>query len=163
MSGFTINLLRQFHRPAYSRFQFHQYSRNFPGTARLHASRAPRLRRSALDPLTFLLAAVVATGVAYIAAQYTSKEVSSGDLPENETSFVPGAQRFPLTMAPSMPPGRPGNLTTDQEAKLKEMWVATLDIFGVAHEDHVNGTGAPSESSPEGTAFQVFASRIVTT
>ncbi|KAL8825868.1 MAG: hypothetical protein Q9191_004154 [Dirinaria sp. TL-2023a] len=28
--------------------------------------------------------------------------------------------------------GRPGNLTSEQEAKLKELWIATLRVFGVA-------------------------------
>jgi hypothetical protein len=31
-------------------------------------------------------------------------------------------------------PGRPGNLTAEQEAKLKEMWAQLLDIFGVLPE-----------------------------
>lgn len=34
-------------------------------------------------------------------------------------------------MASKALPGRPGNLTTDQEAKLQEMWTATLSVFGV--------------------------------
>ena len=36
-----------------------------------------------------------------------------------------------LEMSASVPPGRPGNLTTDQEAKLQELWAATLRVFGV--------------------------------
>ena len=54
-------------------------------------------------------------------------------------------------MAPAMPPGRPGTLTADQEAKLKEMWIAVLDIFGVSPDTHTtsNGTTTTSESSPE--------------
>lgn len=51
-----------------------------------------------------------------------------------------------------MPPGRPGNLTADQEAKLKEMWIATLDVFGVSHEKeaHTNGTATSSaDSAPD--------------
>ena len=36
------------------------------------------------------------------------------------------------TMAATIPPGRPGNLTPDQEAKLQEFWTRTLKIFGVA-------------------------------
>lgn len=51
-----------------------------------------------------------------------------------------------------MPPGRPGNLTAEQETKLKEMWIATLDVFGVSHEKepHTNGTAAPaSETTPD--------------
>ncbi|SLM37151.1 CRAL/TRIO, N-terminal domain [Lasallia pustulata] len=35
-------------------------------------------------------------------------------------------------MADTVPPGRPGNLTPDQEAKLQELWTRTLKIFGVA-------------------------------
>lgn len=31
-------------------------------------------------------------------------------------------------------PGRPGNLTADQEAKLKELWKLTLRVFGVSAE-----------------------------
>ncbi|MCJ1372958.1 hypothetical protein MMC20_004184 [Loxospora ochrophaea] len=32
-------------------------------------------------------------------------------------------------------PGRPGNLTADQEIKLKELWAETLKVFGVASPD----------------------------
>lgn len=38
-------------------------------------------------------------------------------------------------MAGIIPPGRPGNLTPDQEAKLQEFWTRTLKIFGVAGLD----------------------------
>ncbi|KAL8869375.1 MAG: hypothetical protein Q9174_004319 [Haloplaca sp. 1 TL-2023] len=37
-------------------------------------------------------------------------------------------------MAGSTLPGRPGNLTADQEARLKELWTATLTVFGVQAE-----------------------------
>jgi hypothetical protein len=54
-------------------------------------------------------------------------------------------------MAPNMPPGRPGTLTPEQEAKLKEMWLAVLEIFGVSHETHLNGTSTPSsDTTPDG-------------
>ncbi len=36
-------------------------------------------------------------------------------------------------------PGRPGNLTKDQEVKLQELWIATLKVFGVGAQS-VNGT-----------------------
>lgn len=51
-----------------------------------------------------------------------------------------------------MPPGRPGNLTADQEAKLKEMWAQALDLFGVTHDASApvpdNGTSTPSTPEP---------------
>jgi hypothetical protein len=35
-------------------------------------------------------------------------------------------------MTTAVPPGRPGNLTPDQEAKLRELWQLALQVFGVA-------------------------------
>lgn len=47
-------------------------------------------------------------------------------------------------MVANMPPGRPGNLTPEQEAKLKEMWAQYLDFFGMSHDEvhtaQANGT-----------------------
>ncbi|KAF2007999.1 CRAL/TRIO domain-containing protein [Amniculicola lignicola CBS 123094] len=36
-----------------------------------------------------------------------------------------------LVMAPNVPPGRPGTLTPEQEAKLRDFWAATMRVFGV--------------------------------
>ncbi|KAL2356108.1 CRAL-TRIO domain-containing protein [Cryomyces antarcticus] len=49
-------------------------------------------------------------------------------------------------MPTKIPPGRPGSLTPDQEAKLKEFWQATLKVFGVSHEPNgsISGTSTPS-------------------
>jgi hypothetical protein len=33
-------------------------------------------------------------------------------------------------MAPNTPPGRPGTLSPEQEVKLRELWTATLKVFG---------------------------------
>ena len=52
-------------------------------------------------------------------------------------------------MSAQMPPGRPGTLTADQEAKLKEMWASVLDVFGVARETHANGTATPTSDTPD--------------
>jgi CRAL/TRIO, N-terminal domain/CRAL/TRIO domain len=38
-------------------------------------------------------------------------------------------------------PGRPGTLTSDQEEKLREFWIATLEVFGVLNPKDVNGNG----------------------
>ena len=45
-----------------------------------------------------------------------------GDIAENEQA---------ARMAGISLPGRPGNLTAEQEIKLQEMWTATLKVFGV--------------------------------
>jgi hypothetical protein len=38
-------------------------------------------------------------------------------------------------------PGRPGTLTAEQEEKLREFWVATLQVFGVLDVKELNGNG----------------------
>ena len=38
-------------------------------------------------------------------------------------------------------PGRPGTLTPEQEEKLREFWIATLQVFGVLDPQEVNGNG----------------------
>lgn len=53
-------------------------------------------------------------------------------------------------MPTTTPPGRPGTLTPEQEVKLKEFWIATLDVFGVTHEGTAtngpaSGTATPSD------------------
>ena len=41
----------------------------------------------------------------------------------------------PTSTSRSALPGRPGNLTAEQEKKLKELWQATLKIFGTTAGD----------------------------
>ncbi|OAP65628.1 hypothetical protein AYL99_01600 [Fonsecaea erecta] len=41
------------------------------------------------------------------------------------------------------PPGHLGNLTPEQEAKLREFWAVTLKIFGVEDPQHTSGTDTP--------------------
>ena len=57
-------------------------------------------------------------------------------------------------MLDQIQPGRPGNLTPEQEAKLRELWQLIAQISGVyvPYKDTVNGTSTPnasSEASPE--------------
>ncbi|KAL8973343.1 MAG: hypothetical protein Q9183_000036 [Haloplaca sp. 2 TL-2023] len=58
-------------------------------------------------------------------------------------------------MAGSTLPGRPGNLTTDQEAKLRELWTATLKVFGVQAEgkpaDVKDSLSIPPAGTPDPT------------
>ena len=109
-------------------------------------------RRSAIDPFSLLITFAASVAVAYVTFNYTSKDPPPEQTTEESISLAPSAHLlYPLTMAPSMPPGRPGTLTADQEAKLKEMWQQALEIFGVSHDDHANGTSTPSgtDSTPD--------------
>lgn len=145
-------LLRSYHNPSFasSRKELPTYCRNSSPRATSQSTRPLSSIRSAFDPLSFIVAVAVSTGIAYVATKYTSKPVLPFEASDQALSVAPSAQQFDLVMAASMPPGRPGTLTADQEAKLKEMWLQTLDVFGVSSEAHTNGTATPSESmSPD--------------
>jgi hypothetical protein len=49
-------------------------------------------------------------------------------------------------MADASLPGRVGNLTPEQDEKLKEFWVATLQVFGVLDKEH-NGNADPAAAA----------------
>ena len=100
----------------------------------LKIKKCPRYRhptpiRSDLTGFTFLV--TITTGVVVISLYLynglglASLSNSNIQLAGEEESQGPG------TMAGEVLPGRPGNLTADQEAKLQEMWTATLSVFGV--------------------------------
>lgn len=54
-----------------------------------------------------------------------------------------------LVMAPNTPPGRPGTLTPEQEAKLRELWAATMKVFGALDEEAGTAETAPQASPSE--------------
>ncbi|KAK5172880.1 phosphatidylinositol transfer protein csr1 [Saxophila tyrrhenica] len=130
---------------------------------------APSPKRSDLDPLALAIAfAGACLSGEYIIKKYywdededteqentdntQKKDRADSTHHEEALSTLEHLERlavlYPHTMAPNMPPGRPGNLTADQETKLKEMWLAVLEVFGVAHEpSQSNGTATPSDST----------------
>lgn len=55
-------------------------------------------------------------------------------------------------MATQIPPGRPGNLTADQEAKLREMWTVLFKLFGIS-EPHLQAVSRDSVSNGRPTAM----------
>ena len=74
-----------------------------------------------------------------IIPQHSESRRSSQDITKEEEDAV---------MAGTPLPGRPGNLTPEQEAKLQEMWTATLHVFGVpVLADQTNSDGASTAGS----------------
>ncbi|KAF9731344.1 hypothetical protein PMIN06_012830 [Paraphaeosphaeria minitans] len=49
-----------------------------------------------------------------------------------------------LVMAPNTPAGRPGTLTPEQEGKLRELWAATMKVFGALDEEANGAEVAPA-------------------
>jgi hypothetical protein len=118
----------------------------------LQTSRAPlgKPKHAAVEPVALVLAFGLSVTAAYAVDRYTKKDtpveeyVPTTTLDQDDTLELQ-AQKYPDVMASQQQPGRPGNLTPDQENKLKEMWAQTLEIFGVAPEGtHTNGTATPT-------------------
>ena len=78
--------------------------------------------------------------VLYRKSQNQSYPAAAGELKEPEETAESGA------MVGSLPPGRPGNLTVEQEAKLQEFWKATLKVFGVPDLGGIDGGGSVNGS-----------------
>ncbi|KAK5686017.1 phosphatidylinositol transfer protein csr1 [Elasticomyces elasticus] len=131
-------------------------------SARRNISTAPRYQhygcaqQSAIDPLTLVVAATLSLGVAWIATSYTTNP--SPTIPEiGEEQKISRDTDDDEEMAAKPLPGRPGNLTPEQEVKLKEMWAATLEVFGVVSHDErmsleANTSGGTGTSTPDTTS-----------
>lgn len=78
------------------------------------------------------IAVIVATGASIGFAAGFSRAFYH---PVNTESPIPipsASKESVLGMTTSMPPGRPGTLTLEEEAKLRELWQLALQVFGVA-------------------------------
>lgn len=113
-------------------------------------------KRSAIDPLYILAFGVISIGLWETSKFFAPSTELKKDIDEQEglppadnSTLARLARLYPRTMAVDMPPGRPGTLTPEQETKLKEMWLAVFEVFGVAHESpqQSNGTSTPSSDS----------------
>jgi CRAL/TRIO, N-terminal domain/CRAL/TRIO domain len=58
------------------------------------------------------------------------------------------------TMTGEILPGRPGNLTSEQEEKLREIWIATLQVFGVLNSHHAREVGSSGPATPSTGSHQ---------
>ncbi|KAF4622678.1 hypothetical protein G7Y89_g14351 [Cudoniella acicularis] len=89
-------------------------------------------------------AAVVVSVIIVVCAYFDSPAALSHNisLVETFTNILENAELgSDINMTGNPLPGRVGNLTADQEEKLKEFWVATLQVFGVLNTKELNGNG----------------------
>jgi hypothetical protein len=89
---------------------------------------------------TVVIAIAVGASIGFAAG--FSRALNHPTETEPPLSASPGAPTPDMTT--SMPPGRPGTLTPEQEAKLRELWQLALQVFGV-----VEGP-TPQSQSPNG-------------
>jgi hypothetical protein len=108
-----------------------------------------QLKESRLDPVTLLLAISTAFATAYIANTYYSTiDANKASVPDVPVPSLPLESDLESDMAPTALPGRPGSLTPDQEEKLRELWLQTLDVFGVISGARPSLDTASAASTP---------------
>lgn len=88
-----------------------------------------------------ILSAAAAVFVIAIASWFVFEEATS--------SHVNTGTQYPLidTMAPEIAPGHLGNLTTEQEDKLRKLWGAVFKVCGVAGHDGADATSVNDTKS----------------
>jgi len=127
---------------------------------RPHSKTVSRRRRDQLsqvlesDSSSIVLALVVAVSLT-AGGSYYIRERSSIET-QLEPSIALDERIVAQTledMPGAIPPGRPGSLTSEQEAKLKELWVSVLRVFGVTSAtDGVNGSKSLEEADQRSKA-----------
>lgn len=101
--------------------------------------------RSSLN-VTAVLIIVIGSSVGSL--YYYQKEASQPGDPPKSLEDPTYQEEHAAIMAGVSLPGRPGNLTPEQEVKLQEMWTATLKVFGVPGLDSgLNGDAASTTGS----------------
>lgn len=120
------------------------------------------LLRSSLSYHSIAVALVLGLSLTCVLLIYPQGSAPPPDTSPHSTdpfrNSLPSADDFLRLKLFGMPdqiqPGRPGNLTPEQEAKLRDLWQLVAQISGVyvRQKDTVNGTSTPStpsDASPE--------------
>ncbi|KAK7529784.1 uncharacterized protein J3D65DRAFT_607477 [Phyllosticta citribraziliensis] len=131
-------------------------SRTFASSARKETPRTV-LQSSSSFTLGLVVVGVTIGGIFYAYRDPTSNSSleSAAAPPAEASNFL--AEQYPQVfgMPSEIPPGRPGNLTPEQEAKLRELWAALAKLTGIIDPNAElltsNGTDSPSAASDNNT------------
>ena len=116
---------------------FHSKAPQAPETKRPHEKEKIQLQNGG----SYQILAVVAlslTGAWF----YLWTANQDGDLEEDNLTSSPSIQ-----MAAQIPAGRPGNLTPEQEEKLRQLWLSVFQLCGVAENTDPSSTEASTQES----------------
>lgn len=89
-----------------------------------------------------IVSGVVVAVASYTGLQYRNKENAIPNKAESGTLLLDNSETSWSDMTNETLPGRPGNLTAEQGEKLRELWVSTLQVFGVLDEGDAKDPGA---------------------
>lgn len=128
----------------------HIFSRSTNGHSSRFGPADPYPLRSGTSSITLvvvLVSAVFAAGGSfYLRLGRSTAQPSLDTDHRNSTS-----NSHIITMSNSSLPGRPGNLTADQEVKLQELWSATMRVFGISAPERLEDAGGDTEDSRPST------------
>ena len=134
--------------------QIHQ--RNIPlrPRSRIHPNSRFIPSQSATNGWYLAVGSGSLVGAASLWQSYTSHyREAQPDIPESQTSSLSPTDALAISlfgMPTEIPPGRPGNLTPEQEEKLREFWAAVLRVFGVF--DPATVADGASDAPPNGAS-----------
>lgn len=75
------------------------------------------------------------------------EDLSHSEKSVDTSSETPWIRVYP-GMPPQIPPGRPGNLTQEQEARLKELWEALMGVCGIVPSSESDTASTTSNRAP---------------
>lgn len=113
-----------------------------------------RVIRRSVDPANVIIALGFWLSLALV---YTRLPIVSQDLEHSTKPDSSFESEEHIGMASPILPGRPGNLTKDQEAKLQEFWIATLKLFGVEKEDDQESQAGAATSEKKKKKRSMFS------
>lgn len=130
--------------------------------SRTFASARRETSRTVLQSSSSLTLGLVVVGVTIGAVFYAYRDPTSNSSLESAAVPSPDASNFLAEQYPQVfgmpseiPSGRSGNLTPEQEAKLRELWAALAKLTGIvdpnAELPTSNGTDSPSAPSDNNT------------
>jgi hypothetical protein len=90
--------------------------------------------QSSFEYTLLTVAAIIATGV-------LASSLLSGHSQPSNAAFITASQEESENMALDIAEGRPGNLTAEQEEKLRRLWHALFQLFGVIDSEEEASTG----------------------
>lgn len=134
--------------------QVYSQTRPVACPTRAHIPRRPAVAQSSLGYTLCVIALGIAAGSILVVttepadqkAQNTARPAS-----ENTEDSEDSAAEMSNDKTTQVPPGRPGNLTPEQELKLKELWIALAKITGIPFDELASNGGEVESSGVNGT------------
>lgn len=122
-----------------------------PRPVRIFPSRVRNCAQQGCSPIeasvsSYILIFVIACGSAVLFDYLRPREAHDSlqsPLKDSVLHSLTLHSNDPFRLDMPAPPGHLGNLTAEQEAKLREFWAVTLKVFGVEDLQHASGTDTP--------------------